>query len=145
MNRCRPLSLMQNWNRRLLPIAVCLLVLLITHHLSLITARAQSASATLNGTVLDPNGAVVPAASITVTEVATGVQRTATTNDQGYFSIPLLKPSTYLLQVKHPGFMTAEVKDVVLNVGDQRSLRIQMKVDTASTLISTSGTHFRLP
>jgi len=145
MNRCRPLSLMQNWNRRLLPIAVCLLVLLITHHLSLITARAQSASATLNGTVLDPNGAVVPAASITVTEVATGVQRTATTNDQGYFSIPLLKPSTYLLQVEHPGFMTAEVKDVVLNVGDQRSLRIQMKVDTASTLISTSGTHFRLP
>src|SRR5436309_10668118 len=91
-------------------------------------ASAQSATATLSGTVLDPNGAVVPAASITVTEVATGVQRTATTNDQGYFSIPLLKPNTYLLQVEHPGFMTAEVKDVVLNVGDQRSIRIQMKV-----------------
>src|SRR5438067_13942715 len=131
--------------RSLLLGGFCLLLLLITHHLSLITARAQSASATLSGTVLDPNGAVVPAANITVTEVATGVQRTATTNDQGYFSIPLLKPSTYLLQVEHQGFMTAEVKDVVLNVGDQRSLRIQMKVDTASTLISTSGTHFRLP
>src|SRR5437016_7798202 len=91
-------------------------------------AFGQTATATLSGTVLDPNGAVVPAANITVTEVATGLQRTATTNDQGAFAIPLLKPSTYLLQVEHPGFMTAEVKEVVLNVGDQRSIRIQMKV-----------------
>src|SRR5438067_5593760 len=125
--------------RSLLLGGFCLLLLLITHHLSLITARAQSASATLSGTLLDPNGAVVPAANITVTEVATGVQRTATTNDQGYFSIPLLKPSTYLLQVEHQGFMTAEVKDVLLNVGDQRSLRIEMKVGDVKEVVNVTN------
>jgi hypothetical protein len=93
----------------------------------------------LSGTVLDPNGAVVPAASITVTELATGVQRSAPTNEQGFFIISLLKPSTYLLQVEHPGFMTAEVKDVVLNVGDQRALRIQMKVGNVSETVNVTG------
>src|SRR5438132_4244250 len=134
--RSLPLAVL---TRRLLPTAVCLLLLLITHHSSLITARAQSASATLSGTVLDPNGAVVPAANITVTEVATGVQRTANTNNQGYFSIPLLKPSTYLLQVEHPGFMTAEVKDVLLNVGDQRSLRIEMRVGDVKEVVNVTN------
>src|SRR5438094_10124142 len=89
-------------------------------------ASAQTATATLSGTVLDPNSAVVPGAVITLTEVSTQLQRTATTNDQGYFSIPLLKPSTYLLQVEHQGFLTAEVRDITLNVGDERLLRIQM-------------------
>ncbi len=104
-----------------------------------LAAFGQTATATLSGTVLDPNGAVVPAANITVTEIGTGVQRTATTNDQGYFSIPLLKPSNYLLQVEHPGFMTAEVKDVVLNVGDQRSLRIQMKVGDVKEVVNVTN------
>src|SRR5713226_6450061 len=102
-------------------------------------ASAQTATATLSGTVLDPNGAVVPAATITVTEVATGVQRTATTNDQGHFSIPLLKPSAYVLQIEHQGFMTAEVKDIILNVGDERALRIQMKVGDVKETVNITG------
>src|ERR1700704_5178890 len=82
-----------------------LLTIFVLFSLSFV-ARAHTPTATLGGPFLDPNGAVVPAANITVTEVSTGVQRTATTNDQGYFTIPLLKPSTYLLQVEHQGFMT---------------------------------------
>src|SRR5947207_4429898 len=102
-------------------------------------AFGQTATATLSGTVLDPNGAVVPAANITVTEVATGVQRTATTNDQGAFAIPLLKPSTYLLQVEHQGFLTAEVRDIILNVGADRALRIQMKVGDVKETVNITG------
>src|SRR6185369_3153018 len=102
-------------------------------------AFAQTASATLSGTILDPNGSVVPEANITVTDIATGVKRTATTNDQGSFTIPLLKPASYTLNVEHTGFMTAEVKDLVLNVGDARSLKIQMKVgDVKETVNITS-------
>src|SRR5207302_9960731 len=104
-------------------------------------ASAQTATATLSGTVIDPNGAVVPGAIITLTEVSTQLQRTATTDDQGHFSIPLLKPSTYLLQVEHQGFLTAEVRDITLNVGDERSLRIQMKVgDVKETVNITAET-----
>ena len=107
--------------------------------LLLAPVAAQSASATLSGTVLDPNSAVVPGANITVTEVATGVQRTATTNNQGYFSVPLLKPSTYLLQVEHQGFLTAEVRDIILNVGGERALRIQMKVGDVKETVNITG------
>src|SRR5260370_31630172 len=130
MTRCRPQSF---------TVRCSLFFAFLLFTCSLVSVRAQSATATLSGTVLDPNRAVVPAANITVTEVATGVQRNATTNDQGYFSIPLLKPSTYLLQVEHPSFMTAEVKDVVLNVGDQRSLRIQMKVGDVKEVVNVTS------
>src|SRR5215471_3242046 len=100
---------------------------------------AQTATATLSGTVLDPNGAVVPAANVTITEIATGVQRVVTTNEQGYFTIPLLKPSSYFLLIEHAGFLTAQVADVVLNVGDQRSLRIPMKIGDVKETVTISG------
>jgi hypothetical protein len=130
MTRCRSRAFV---TRYLMVFALCTM--------SFGLASAQTSTATLSGTVLDPNGAVVPGANITVTEIATGLQRTATTNDQGSFTIPLLKPSIYLLQVEHQGFLTAEVRDITLNVGDERSLRIQMKVgDVKETVNITAET-----
>src|SRR5215831_7746547 len=105
-------------------LVVCLLISAGLCLLTSVAVGQTAATATLSGTVLDANGAVVPAANITITDTATGVQRTATTNEQGNFTIPLLKPSSYLLRVEHQGFLTAEVRDVVLNVGDERSLHI---------------------
>src|SRR6266849_2645639 len=72
-------------------------------------AHAQSATATLSGTVEDANGAVIPGARVTVTNINTKSQRQATTNEQGYFVIPLLQPSTYVLRVEGQGFAPAEV------------------------------------
>ncbi|CAN5764044.1 TonB-dependent receptor [soil metagenome] len=91
-------------------------------------AQAQSATASLSGTVEDANGAVVPGAIVTVLNSSTGLQRQATTGDGGNFVIPLLPPSTYTVTIGRQGFSPAEIKDVVLNVGDQRSLQIQLKV-----------------
>src|SRR5574341_513054 len=121
--------------------AGCLLltVLLAPDSWLLAPVFGQSASATLSGTVVDANGAVIPGATITVTEPATGVERTTTTNDLGYFTIPLLKPSTYLLHVEHQGFLTAEVRDIVLNVNDQRALTIKMKVGDVKETVNITG------
>ena len=102
-------------------------------------AFGQNASATLSGTVVDPNGAVVPGANITITETATGLQRTATTDEQGYFSIPLLKPSAYTLLVAHDGFTTAEVRDIVLNINDERALRIPLKTGDIRETVNVTG------
>src|SRR5437763_16638451 len=60
---------------------ICLLLL--TVHCSLLTVWAQSSTATLSGTVTDANGAVVPGVDVRVTDPATGLKRTATTNDVG--------------------------------------------------------------
>src|SRR5579862_9155495 len=104
-----------------------LLVLLSTQHLAL-SSTLQSATATLSGTVVDEKNAVVPETQITITNTDTGLKREATTNSDGYFTAPLLPPGNYTLASVRQGFATVEVRDIVLNVGDQRSLQIQMKV-----------------
>ncbi len=109
---------------RFLPTASCLLptvLLLLTAHCSLLTGYAQSTSATLSGTVTDAQGALVPGARVTVTNASTGLKREATTSGSGTFTIPLLPPSTYTVLVENQGFTPAEIRDVVLNVNDNRS------------------------
>jgi hypothetical protein len=102
-------------------------VLLTTAHCLLTTVAAQSATATLSGEVVDQNGAVVPGANVTVTNTGTGQARHATTNESGSFSIPLLPPGTYTINAQHDGFAPVRIQDVVLNVGDQKALQIQLK------------------
>ncbi|HLA12826.1 MAG TPA: carboxypeptidase-like regulatory domain-containing protein [Pyrinomonadaceae bacterium] len=107
--------------------------------LPLTLARAQSSTATLSGTVEDQNGALVPGANITVLDVNTRRQRETTTNDQGYFVVPLLPPTTYKVSVARTGFATVEVQSVVLNVGDQKSLQIQLKPGDISEMVQIAG------
>jgi len=114
-------------SRILLRALVLIGLLLITHHSSLITVRGQSATATLSGTVVDSNSAVIPDARITLLNNATSLKRQTTTNDDGYFTLPLLPPGTYTLTTQRDGFTTAKIPDLTLNVGDQRSLQIQLK------------------
>src|SRR5260370_12415070 len=91
-------------------------------------ARGQSATATLSGTVEDPNGAAVPGATVTVENPATGLQRQAITSSAGYFTFPPLPPSTYTVRVEGQGFAPLEISNVVLNVVDQKALLIKLQV-----------------
>jgi len=100
---------------------------------------AQSATATLSGTVLDEKGAVVSEVSVTIRSVETALQRQARTNNEGYFAVSLLPPNRYTVTVQHQGFTTVEIQDVVLNVNDQRSLRIELKVGQVSDSITVQG------
>src|ERR1700745_2511632 len=59
---------------------------------------------TIVGTVTDPSGAVISGANVTVTDPATGITRQETTNSQGYFVIPTLRPSTYDISISAAGF-----------------------------------------
>ena len=88
----------------------------------------QSATATLSGTVSDEQGAVVVGASVTAIDPAKAVERSTTTNDEGYFTITQLPPSTYTISIRRDGFTTRELSDVVLNVNDRSSLRINLRV-----------------
>jgi hypothetical protein len=84
--------------------------------------------ATLTGTVTDENDAVVAGAAVTVTDPTKQFERQVTTNNDGFFIVPQLPPSNYMIKVQRTGFATAGLPDVVLNVGDQSSIRIQLKV-----------------
>jgi hypothetical protein len=71
-------------------------------------AGAQTNSATLSGTVMDTQGAVVPDVAITISSKSTGLKRQTTTNSEGLFTLPLLPPGIYSLQAQREGFSLAE-------------------------------------
>src|SRR5687768_6082376 len=105
---------------RSLPLAI---LTLLTAFCLLPIAFSQTSTATLSGTVVDQNGAVVAGAEVTIINAATGLQRTATTNVSGSFTVPLLPPSTYSVRAQHSGFSPVEIPNVVLIVGDNKSLQ----------------------
>jgi Carboxypeptidase regulatory-like domain/TonB dependent receptor len=90
--------------------------------------EAQIDRATLTGTVFDSTGAVIRDADIEAKNQATGVESELETNSQGLYRIPGLAVGTYTVKVSHPGFTTAEYKDVVLLVGQTRTLDAHLKV-----------------
>ncbi len=104
-----------------------------------IAVQAQSATATLSGAVVDSSGAVIPGANVTISNNATGLQRQTITNDEGNFTVPLLPPSNYTVTVQRDGFAPAEIREVILNVGDQRSLRIQLTVGQVSGTVTVTS------
>jgi hypothetical protein len=85
-------------------------------------AFAQIATATLAGTVLDPQGAAVPNAVIRVTNPATDQERTANSDSQGNFTISQLAPTTYTVEVSAAGFANSRLSEITLSVGDRLSL-----------------------
>lgn len=91
------------------------------------TGWAQQDLAKIEGVVKDPTGAVIPGATVTIRAEALNAERTATTSAEGFYSIPQLRPSAYTMTVTATGFSTAEVKELVLGVGQTRTLDVELK------------------
>ena len=91
-------------------------------------AAAQSATATLSGTVVDGNAAALPGTNITAMNVETGQRREVVSTSDGTFTIPLLPPGRYTVTAVRQGFSPTQIRDIVLNVNDQRTLQIQLQV-----------------
>src|SRR5258705_13007590 len=77
---------------------------------------AQTFRGTILGTVTDPNGAVVPNATVTAKNVGTGIERTTTADAFGNYTLAELQIGTYELKVQGSGFQTATVSNVVVEV-----------------------------
>ena len=75
--------------------------------LSAVPAFGQGfATAELNGSVVDQSGGVLPGATVTVTEEATGLVRTAVSDDAGRFVLPAMQPGLYTMKAELAGFQT---------------------------------------
>lgn len=102
-------------------------------------AQAQSATATLSGTVTDERGAVVAGVNVSAINDATNLVRKTTTNTDGFFTLPLLPPGVYSLNVERDGFAPVGKRDLILNVGDQRSLLIQLHVGSVTAQVNVTS------
>src|SRR5690242_9240591 len=85
-------------------------------------------TATLLGTVTDASGSVVPNVTVAITNPATGVTKTASTNDVGQYVFPGVQIGTYEVKATAKGFKTHEAKGVVLNAADRVRMDFQMAV-----------------
>src|SRR5574341_1167231 len=86
---------------------------------------AQSQFATLNGTVRDATGAVVPGVQLRLMNAETGEAWQATANDHGNYTIPLVKPGEhYQLDADRPGFRAFRQTDIVMETGGQHRIDI---------------------
>ncbi|MDI1243645.1 MAG: carboxypeptidase regulatory-like domain-containing protein [bacterium] len=104
-----------------------------------IFAQSQSTTGTLQGTVIDPNGAVLSGASVTVRNVNTGFERTVTSNSDGFFTAPLLPLGTYRVSTSANGFSNSVLENVEVTIGNTLSLNIGMKLGGASETVDVTG------
>ncbi len=91
----------------------------------------QSATASISGTVKDPDGALVSGSQIIVTQKATGIRREATSNGDGFFVITNLAAGIYEVKVRAKGFAEKIIPNVNLQVGQTFNLQVPMAVTVA--------------
>ncbi|MFN2454969.1 MAG: carboxypeptidase regulatory-like domain-containing protein [Pyrinomonadaceae bacterium] len=120
--------------RKFLPLISKILILAAA--LLLITAnvfaQSQATSGNIEGRVLDPNGAVVPNATVTATNPQTGFEKTATTDGEGNYRIVLLPPGTYTVRTAAPGFESPSLSAEV-TVGGVTPLDVTLGVQGVAT------------
>jgi len=102
---------------------------------SLAAASAQqSGTAVLEGTVVDPQGAVVKSVPVSARQNATGISRSTTTNHEGVFVLNDLAPGAYEIRVQAPGFADFAAS-VSLEVGQQQKLKVALSGQAEKTLV----------
>src|SRR6202165_176716 len=100
-----------------------------------VNVHAQVAGGTISGTVTDSSGRVINNVQITITNVATGVTRDVTTNDEGFYSAPNLLPGTYEAKFSAKGFNTEVRKGIDLTVGASVGLDQTMRVGSVAVTV----------
>ncbi len=101
---------------------------------------AQNTSCSISGTVLDPGGATVPNAKVSITGDQNGFVRVVSTTREGFFSIPDLTPATFTVAVEAPGFKVYKETGITINASEQRALgQIRLQVGRASESVTVEA------
>ena len=104
------------------------------------SVNAQQTLGSINGTVVDTQGAAIPDSSITVTDAEIGISRTASTSSTGYYQFFNLPIGTYRVQSTHDGFETATVAGVSVKEARATTVDISMKIGQVSTTVEVTAT-----
>ena len=103
-----------------------------------LAAQVDVSTATLKGTVLDPLGAVVPGATITVVNADRGFTKTVASGPDGTYQIPLLQPGNYRVEVAKEGFEKAVAARMELTIGQSVIYDIHMVIGSVSDVLNVT-------
>src|SRR5207237_10859175 len=84
--------------------------------------QAQTITGSITGTVVDSSGAIVPGSKVTVTNEATGAERTLISTENGVFIVTNLVPTTYSVKIEQPGFRTVTRTGLTVTSGERWAL-----------------------
>ena len=104
-----------------------------------VLALAQTTLGRVAGTVLDTSGAVLPGATVTLTNQLTNQAQTATSNEVGAFLFPQVPVGTYRIDIALEGFKTGTYIDVIVNVGSEYSLTARLELGALTETVSVEA------
>jgi hypothetical protein len=110
-------------------------VLLIILLVSSVCAWGQFGASTIRGTITDPSGAVVPGATVTITNMQTNLSRTQTTRSNGSYSFELIPPGEYKVEIEAKGFTKSVVPRVQALVGSVAEVSQALQVGEVKTSV----------
>ena len=102
-------------------------------------ALGQSNEAEILGAVTDASGAAIPNAQLTLTNVDTGVARTTTVQADGQYRFSPVAPGTYRITVKAADFQTANITNLVINLGASVTQNVTLKVGSSQETVEVTG------
>jgi hypothetical protein len=98
-----------------------------------------SGRGTIQGTISDSTGAVVPGANVDAVLDATGETTDQTTTSAGFYSMPQLKPGTYTITVTSPGFQLSAKKNITLDALQVLELNIPLQIGTSNETVTITA------
>jgi hypothetical protein len=104
------------------------------------TLTAQVDQASLNGTVIDATRSVVPGAKVEVVSNSTGIRRETLTGPAGSYHVPELAVGSYNVTISKEGFHAAQIKAVQLEVGEPRTLDVELTVGAVAEAVEVAAT-----
>jgi Carboxypeptidase regulatory-like domain/TonB dependent receptor len=114
-------------------------VLLAASLLATLPGRAQSTTADITGTVTDSTGAILPHATVTLTNLGTKETRTAVSTDAGDYTFTLLNPGAYSITVTEDGFKTFSVPQINLAASDRAREDAHLEIGSSDQTVSVTG------
>lgn len=126
-------SVLVRWSSSLIIVLLAIFVI----QLSTLSAVGQTTTSTIDGTITDPNGAVVAGATVKVNASTLAVTRTATTDAQGYYRITALPAGTYKVTITGGGF-AEKTATIDLTLNRVATLNVKMDVGAVGTSVNVS-------
>ena len=120
-------------------LALLLLVYVAVIAMVATTSLAQITTTGIRGIVRDPHGAVVPNATVKVTDNSTGVEQTTVSSSDGNFLFPNLQFGSYKLTATATGFKTAVIASVVVESGRTTDVSVDLEVGTTSETVQVTA------
>lgn len=99
---------------------------------------SQTVQGVITGAITDPTGAVVPGATVTITNVGTGISQSVTTGSDGSYRFPLVPPGTYTIEIKAANFATVRVSGIVVEASQTIPYNRQLELAKAQQIIEVT-------